>query len=170
MVNWAAPQNRGFGERDLYRWICTAGFVQLDVQMLYSIKYCVQAGIGWYRLDLPSVGPRGTAVVQCTCAARQWADAPLGRPICFLPYKIGDTCLNKDWCFSHPASGLSPFVSTFVSYPHGFWFRPALPIALTFTLGDCACMHGDCACMPLCYSNIPKTYSNNSAPAACPRS
>jgi hypothetical protein len=27
--------------------------------MLYSIKYCVQAGIGWYRLDLPSVGPRG---------------------------------------------------------------------------------------------------------------
>ena len=30
-----------------------------DVQMLYSIKYCVQAGIGWYRLDLPSVGPRG---------------------------------------------------------------------------------------------------------------
>ena len=44
---------------DLYRWICTAGFVQLDVQMLYSIKYCVQAGIGWYRLDLPSVGPRG---------------------------------------------------------------------------------------------------------------
>ena len=59
MVNWAAPQNRGFGERDLYRWICTAGFVQLDVQMLYSIKYCVQAGIGWYRLDLPSVGPRG---------------------------------------------------------------------------------------------------------------
>ena len=59
MVNWAAPQNRGFGELDLYRWICTAGFVQLDVQMLYSIKYCVQAGIGWYRLDLPSVGPRG---------------------------------------------------------------------------------------------------------------
>ena len=106
----------------------------------------------------------------CTCAAREWADAPLGRPICFLPYKIGDTCLNKDWCFSHPASGLSPFVSTFVSYPHGFWFRSALPIALTFTLGDCACMHGDCACMPLCYSNIPKTYSNNSAPAACPRS
>ena len=44
---------------DLYRWICRAGFVQLDVQMLYSIKYCVQAGIGWYRLDLPSVGPRG---------------------------------------------------------------------------------------------------------------
>ena len=59
MVNWASPQNRGFGEMDLYRWICTAGFVQLDVQMLYSIKYCVQAGIGWYRLDLPSVGPRG---------------------------------------------------------------------------------------------------------------
>jgi hypothetical protein len=65
MVNWAAPQNRGFGERDLYRWICTAGFVQLDVQMLYSIKYCVQAGIGWYRLDLPSVGPRGTSSQQC---------------------------------------------------------------------------------------------------------
>ena len=63
MVNWAAPQNRGFGELDLYRWICTAGFVQLDVQMLYSIKYCVQAGIGWYRLDLPSVGPRGTVHV-----------------------------------------------------------------------------------------------------------
>ena len=63
MVNWAAPQNRGFGELDLYRWICTAGFVQLDVQMLYSIKYCVQAGIGWYRLDLPSVGPRGTLVI-----------------------------------------------------------------------------------------------------------
>ena len=77
--------------------------------------------------------------------------ARLASPICFLPYKIGDTCLNKDLCFSHPASGLSPFVSTFVSYPHGFWFRSALPIALTFTLGDCACMHGDCACMPLCY-------------------
>ena len=59
MVNWAARQNPCFDERDLYRWICTAGFVQLDVQMLYSIKYCVQAGIGWYRLDLPSVGPRG---------------------------------------------------------------------------------------------------------------
>ena len=64
MVNWAAPQNRGFGERDLYRWICTAGFVQLDVHMLYSIKYCVQAGIGWYRLDLPSVGPRGIIVME----------------------------------------------------------------------------------------------------------
>ena len=69
MVNWAAPQNRGFGELDLYRWICTAGFVQLDVQMLYSIKYCVQAGIGWYRLDLPSVGPRGLQLyaVQAHC-------------------------------------------------------------------------------------------------------
>jgi hypothetical protein len=63
MVNWAARQNPCFDERDLYRWICTAGFVQLDVQMLYSIKYCVQAGIGWYRLDLPSVGPRGTGKI-----------------------------------------------------------------------------------------------------------
>ena len=73
MVNWAAPQNRGFGELDLYRWICTAGFVQLDVQMLYSIKYCVQAGIGWYRLDLPSVGPRGVPTVRVpifNCAHR----------------------------------------------------------------------------------------------------
>ena len=75
MVNWAAPQNRGFGELDLYRWICTAGFVQLDVQMLYSIKYCVQAGIGWYRLDLPSVGPRGSnlqseSVTKKSCAGR----------------------------------------------------------------------------------------------------
>ena len=62
MVNWAAPQNRGFGELDLYRWICKAGFVQLDVQMLYSIKYCVQAGIGWiYRPSDRVVIP--TAVV-----------------------------------------------------------------------------------------------------------
>jgi hypothetical protein len=63
MVNWAARQNPCFDERDLYsRWICKAGFVQLDVQMLYSIKYCVQVGIGWYRLDLPSVGPRGAGL------------------------------------------------------------------------------------------------------------
>jgi hypothetical protein len=46
-----------------------AVFYQMDVQMLYSIKYCVQAGIGWYRLDLPSVGPRGLQLyaVQAHC-------------------------------------------------------------------------------------------------------
>ena len=81
MVNWAAPQNPCFEERDLYRWICTAGFVQLDVQMLYSIKYCVQAGIGWYRLDLPSVGPRGRSSCQPSLFARSLgspARCPIG--------------------------------------------------------------------------------------------
>jgi hypothetical protein len=46
--------------------------------MLYSIKYCVQAGIGWYRLDLPSVGPRGTLNV---VSGQAWTPTQVSGPI-----------------------------------------------------------------------------------------
>ncbi len=40
-----SPKQGFWGAGFVHRWICKAGFVQLDVQMLYSIKYCVQSGI-----------------------------------------------------------------------------------------------------------------------------